>query len=100
MKTRWILLAGLLFLAGLVCVLSPFRLILLGWLCGEPCYRGMPVSYWRYPLRDWCIDHSRRPETVEDRLRDKRENPARLANIGGFMINSSVIPFRSKWDPL
>jgi hypothetical protein len=54
-KTGWSLLAGLAVLAGLIIALPPFRLTLLGWLRGEPCYCGRPASYWRHQLRDWRI---------------------------------------------
>jgi hypothetical protein len=54
-KTRWSLLAGVAVLAGLILALLPFRLTLLGWLRGEPCYDGRPISYWRHQLRDWRI---------------------------------------------
>jgi hypothetical protein len=73
MKTRWKLLIGAAFLAGLVLVLPASRLALFGWLAGEPCYRGRPVSYWRYELTDWRIEHSSRPKSDEERLQQKEE---------------------------
>jgi hypothetical protein len=54
-KIRWSLLAGVAVLAGLILTLPPFRLTLLGWLRGESCYGGRPISYWRHQLRDWRI---------------------------------------------
>jgi hypothetical protein len=55
-KTRRSLLAGVAALAGLILVLPSFRLTLLGWLRGEPCYAGRPISYWRHQLStDWRI---------------------------------------------
>jgi hypothetical protein len=74
MKTRWKLLIGAAFLAGLALVPPPFRLTLLGWLGGEPCYVGRPVSYWRYELRDWRIEDWRAPKTPKERLQDRQEH--------------------------
>jgi hypothetical protein len=56
-KTRWRLLAGAATLAGLILplALAPVRLTLRGWLRGEPCYDGRPLSYWRHQLGDWRI---------------------------------------------
>ena len=56
MKKRWLLYAGIPLLVGLVFVVPPSRLCLLGWVKGEPCYQGMPLSYWRYELNGWEID--------------------------------------------
>src|SRR5262245_28083563 len=39
-------------LAGVVlaCSYQPSRLILSGWLSGEPCARGRPLRYWLHAL--------------------------------------------------
>lgn len=83
MKMRGKLCAGVAFLAGLMCVRLSWRLGLFGWLRGEPCYRGLPVSSWRYQARDWRIDHWRRPESAEERRQEKEAPQANFVGVNG-----------------
>jgi hypothetical protein len=74
-NTRWKLLVGLAVFVGVLVALPAFRLTLLGWLGGEPCYRGRPVSYWRHELWDWRIGAEPHLETAdEDRQQDSSED--------------------------
>jgi dipeptidyl aminopeptidase/acylaminoacyl peptidase len=70
---RRIFLVGLLVLASAFLPLPPCRLTFLGWLSGEPCYRSKPVSYWRFQVSDWRVDHWRRPESAAERLQERAE---------------------------
>ena len=53
MKKRPLILFALAFLVGAVMVFPASRLCLWGWLRGEVCYEGRPVSYWRWKLEEW-----------------------------------------------
>lgn len=57
-KKRWRLLVlfSLAFIAGAVLVIPTSRLCFWGWLRGEVCYKGRPVSYWRWVLDGWRVE--------------------------------------------
>jgi hypothetical protein len=88
-KTRRILLAGMAVLTGLVLLMPAFRLTLLGWLRGEPCYAGRPVSYWRYQLRDWRVGG----EDLETLEEERQQNEER-----GFKNFSYVLGCPADWS--
>src|SRR5438132_4761794 len=71
---RWKLLAGLAVFVGVFVAPPVMRRTLLGYLGGEPCYRGKPVSYWRHELGDWRIGAEPHLETAdEERQEDSSE---------------------------
>lgn len=52
-KKRRLILFALALLVAVPLILPGTRLTLWGWLRGEPCYKGRPVSYWRWELEEW-----------------------------------------------
>lgn len=40
----------------------PSRIILLGWMRGEACYRGLPTSWWRAEITAWDATASNKRE--------------------------------------
>src|SRR5262245_58762492 len=79
MKRRWRLWLGLMLLLMLgAALLHPaVRWPLIGWLKREAFYDGMPTSYWRSQIKDYCECTSRGsivfrvpPDTVGNRIRE------------------------------
>ncbi len=90
---RYMLLGMILIPAGIVAMLPPARLTLLGWLSGEPCFLGRPLSYWRFELADWRIlrgeDHPTKagfPPHAESEELDNATFPIVLGYPGKWML--------------
>jgi hypothetical protein len=107
MRRRWKLCVGAALFAGVMFLLLLDPHTLAGWRRGEPCYRGRPVAYWRYRLRDWRIDYWRRPETEEEKLREREEQRQGIDFVGvsgypekwtlGHRENRTRTSYGQKW---